>query len=110
LWFFLGVLVGGAVLFIALRSPYTQSGVDLDGDGDGDGVDDETYHYAGATLDRVDYDRNGDRKVDARWFSDVGGAPVRYESDDNFDGRFEKPRKDRSPHPRSIRTRTADLT
>lgn len=85
MWFFLGVLAGGTILFIALRSPYSQFGADLDGNG----VDDETYHYVGATLDRVDYDRNGDGKVDARWFSDVGGAPVRYEGDDSFDGLFE---------------------
>ena len=85
LWFFVGVLVGGAILFVALRTPYTQSGADLNGDG----VDDEVYHYSGDTLELVEYDRNGDGKIDSRWFYDLHGVASRHEGDDDFDGRFE---------------------
>src|SRR5688572_29017544 len=33
LWFLWGTLVGGAVIFLALRTPYASESVDLDGDG-----------------------------------------------------------------------------
>lgn len=85
LWFVVGVLVGGAIAFFVFRTPYTRSGVDFDRNG----VNDETYHYRGNVLDLVEYDRNGDGKVDARWISDVQGVPDVYEGDDDFDGRFE---------------------
>jgi hypothetical protein len=85
LWFFLGVLVGGAILFVALRTPRTQSGVDFNRDG----LDDETYYYSGDTVDRVEIDRNGDGKVDERWINDMNGVLSRHEGDDDFDGRFE---------------------
>jgi len=85
LWFFAGLLAGGAIAFFVFRTPYTRSSVDFDRDG----VNDEIYHYRGNVLDLVEYDRNGDGKVDARWISDVQGAPETYEGDDDFDGRFE---------------------
>ena len=77
--------MGAAALYVASRSPATSSSADFDSDG----IEDEIYHYAGRTLERVDYDRNGDGKIDARWLSDIRGMAVRYESDDDFDGRFE---------------------
>jgi hypothetical protein len=85
LWFLGGILVGGAVMFLALRTPPVADAVDLDGDG----VTDETYFYSGQVIDRVEYDRNADGKADARWKNDINGVPVRFESDDDFDGRFE---------------------
>ena len=85
LWFFLGILAGGAIAFFVFRTPYTRSAVDFDRNG----VDDEIYHYRGNVLDFVEYDRNGDGKVDARWISDMQGEPYGYEGDDDFDGRFE---------------------
>jgi len=85
LWFLAGLLAGGAVMVFALRTPYTQSAVDFEGDG----VDDEVYHYRGNVVERVDYDRNGDGKVDARWIYDFHGVAERYEGDDDFDGYFE---------------------
>jgi len=84
-WFLFGMLIGGAILFIAFRTPYTQSQADFDGDG----LSDETYYYSGNTLARVEYDRNADGKIDARWVNDIHGVASRYEGDDNFDGRFE---------------------
>jgi hypothetical protein len=85
LWFFFGVVVGGVLLLIALRSPYSTQSVDLDGDGRVD----ETYFYSGQTLDAIKYDRNADGKIDALWVHDLKGVPKRYESDDDFDGTFE---------------------
>jgi len=85
LWFFAGMLAGGAIAFFVLRTPYTRSGVDFDRNG----VDDEIYHYRGGVLDLVEYDRNGDGKIDARWLSDVHGMPDDYLGDDDFDGQFE---------------------
>jgi hypothetical protein len=85
LWFLGGVLAGGAVVFLALRTPYTQQSADLDGDG----VNDEFYFYSGELLDHVDYDRNSDGRMDARWTNDSRGVAVRLDSDDDFDGRFE---------------------
>lgn len=85
LWFLGGIIVGGAAVFLALRMPHTSDAVDLDGDG----VTDETYFYSGQVIDRVEYDRNADGKVDARWKNDINGIPVRFDGDDDFDGRFE---------------------
>jgi hypothetical protein len=85
LWFVTGMLAGGAILFIALRTPYNESQADLDGDD----IVDEFYYYNGPTLDRVEYDRDADGRIDARWISDINGVAARYEGDDDFDGRFE---------------------
>jgi hypothetical protein len=85
LWFFLGALVGSALTFVALRTPATSSTVDFDGDG----VGDETYHNQGMFPTLVEYDRNADGRVDARWRFDLSGVPGHYEGDDDFDGRFE---------------------
>ena len=85
LWFFAGMLVGAAALYVAIRSPTSSTSADFDGDGRAD----EVYYYAGVTLERIDYDRNADGNIDARWISDYRGVPQRYEGDDDFDGRFE---------------------
>ncbi len=85
LWFLAGVVVGGGLILLALRSSVTSQEVDLDGDG----LVDETYVYSGQTLDKIEYDRNADGKVDARWLYDLKGVPNRYERDDDFDGVFE---------------------
>lgn len=85
LWFFAGLMVGAAALYVASRSPSTSTSTDFDGDG----VADEIYYYAGVTPERVDYDRNGDGKVDARWIYDHRGVSKLYEGDDDFDGGFE---------------------
>jgi hypothetical protein len=85
LWFFAGVVVGGGLMVFGLRTPYTSEGAHLDGDG----IVDEVYHYRGQVLDMIEYDRNADRKIDARWFYDLNGVATHRESDDDFDGRFE---------------------
>jgi hypothetical protein len=85
LWFLVGILVGGAIMFVVLRTPYTAT----QGDTNGDGVDDEFYYYSGQAIERVESDRNNDRRIDARWINDIRGVLSRYEGDDDFDGRFE---------------------
>jgi len=85
LWFVAGSIIGGGVMFLALRTPLTEDGVDYDGDGH----DDIHYIYSGRAIERMDFDRNSDGKVDARWLFDVNGAEKEYDADNDFDGRFE---------------------
>jgi hypothetical protein len=85
LWFSAGLLVGGGVMFVGLRTPTTGDSVDYDGDGH----DDIHYVYHGRAISRIDYDRDDDGRVDARWIFDVNGAEKEYDADDDFDGRFE---------------------
>jgi hypothetical protein len=85
LWFFCGAMLGGSLMLLTLRTPANQDSVDFDDDG----RPDETYYYAGKTLVRIESDRNADGKIDARWINDYRGLLKRYESDDDFDGRFE---------------------
>jgi hypothetical protein len=85
LWFFIGMVVGGAGVVVLMRNPASANGVDYDGDGRYE----TTYHYAGTTLTTSTFDRNADGKPDARWKFDLRGFETAYESDDDFDGRFE---------------------
>jgi hypothetical protein len=85
LWFFCGAVIGGGLVFVGLRTPITGDSVDYDEDG----IVDENLVYAGRILKSVEYDRNADRKFDARWVNDLRGVPSHYEGDDDFDGRFE---------------------
>jgi hypothetical protein len=85
LWFFVGAMLGGTVVAVLLRGPAGVNGVDYDGDGRYE----ITYHYAGSALTDTTYDRNHDGKPDSRWLFNLRGYEVRYESDDDFDGRFE---------------------
>lgn len=85
LWFVCGAVVGGSLVYLGLRTPILEDPVDYDEDG----IVDETYVYAGKTLKAIEYDRNGDRKIDARWIHDLRGIPSRFERDEDFDGHFE---------------------
>jgi hypothetical protein len=85
LWFMVGILAGCMIMFVVLRTPHTSS----QGDTNGDGIDDEFYYYSGQVVDRVESDRNNDRRIDVRWINDLQGVLSRYEGDDDFDGRFE---------------------
>ena len=80
------LLVGGAAIYLVLNMETRVATADRDGDG----VDDETYHYAGETIRSIDIDSNADRKIDARWINDSNGEARLFESDDNFDGRFDR--------------------
>jgi hypothetical protein len=85
LWFLAGAVVGGGLTMVVLRTPYTTEKADFDGDG----VADEVYHYQGDVVGRVDFDRNADLEVDARWINDIYGLGKRHEADDDFNGTFE---------------------
>jgi len=85
LWFSAGLVIGGSGMLLALRTPATYDSVDYDGDGHND----IHYKYNGRAIARMDFDRDDDGKVDARWIFDVNGAESEYDSDDDFDGRFE---------------------
>jgi hypothetical protein len=62
LWFLCGLMAGTALTFIALGSRYSST---------------------------TAYDRNHDGRVDSRWYLGWDGRAVRYEEDNDFDGRFE---------------------
>jgi hypothetical protein len=85
LWFFAGLLVGGGLMVFGLRTPYSTDVADLDGDG----IVDQFYYYRGRVVDKQEFDRNADRRIDVRWTHDMHGVPARYEADDDFDGTFE---------------------
>jgi hypothetical protein len=85
MWFAIGAIAGSLVTAFALRSPHTTQGIDYDGDGDLE----VTWHYEGQVISRTDSDRNDDGETDARVHFDLRGFETTYESDDDFDGRFE---------------------
>jgi hypothetical protein len=85
LWFIAGAVVGAALMLFALRTPAGNSTVDYDGDG----IPEEIYRTSGLAPTSIEYDRNSDGKVDARWHFNLQGVADRYEGDDDFDGRFE---------------------
>jgi len=85
MWFAIGAMAGAFVVFMVLRTPVTSQGIDYDGDG----AYETTYHYAGTRTTSTEYDRNGDRKTDLRWKFDLNGFEDGFESDDDFDGKFE---------------------
>lgn len=85
LWFFLGAMGGAGFAYMGLNTPAGENGIDYDGDGDYE----ITYRYAGRKSTLTEVDRNNDGRTDARWHYDLHGLEKAYESDDDFDGRFE---------------------
>jgi hypothetical protein len=85
LWFLIGAVAGGTLVFMVLNTPYRSDGLDYDGDG----VNEVTWHYAGSRPTLTELDRNGDRNADVRWKFDMHGYESALENDDDFDGRFE---------------------
>ena len=85
LWFFLGAVCGAGFVFVVLSNPTSVEGIDYDGDGH----DEVVSHYDGSRATLVEFDRDGDGRIDARWHFDLQGLEKSYEADDDFDGRFE---------------------
>lgn len=81
----LGALGGGALTALLMSLRTASNGVDYNDDGH----DDVIFHYAGDRPTSTEYDRNLDRRIDARWTFDWYGNEKSFESDDDFDGRFE---------------------
>lgn len=84
-WFAGGLALGIVLTTYALRSP-SATGVDYDGDGDFE----VTYRYSGKTISMTEADRNDDGVTDARMRYDLRGFEKTFESDEDFDGRFEQ--------------------
>lgn len=85
-WAGLGLLLGVMVTAGVLRAPAAQDGVDHDRDG----VLDERWTIGlSGRLQRIEDDRNLDRRLDAITHFDGAGTPVDGSADDDFDGRFE---------------------
>lgn len=84
--FLLGLAIGIGASYLYFRSPVSINGVDHSGDG----VLDEkwTYSTSGAPL-KYESDRNLDGKVDYTAYYDRSGLIETSEADDNFDGVFE---------------------
>lgn len=80
-----GIALGVGVTWAALRGPDTHDVFDYNNDG----IADERFIYSGNVLQRVEYDRNHDGKIDATLWYSASGIPTRGESDNNFDGRQE---------------------
>ncbi|MBC7990339.1 MAG: DUF2007 domain-containing protein [Luteimonas sp.] len=83
--FVLGALVGAAGIWLLIKGPSTEHGIDYNQDG----IVEERAIYSGDKLQRVDTDRNRDRKPDVISHYDHHGFISRSESDDDFDGRME---------------------
>ncbi len=85
LWFFLGGICGAWFAYLGLNTPVSEDGMDYDGDGDYE----ISYRYAGKKPTLTEYDRDNDGQTDARWRFDSHGLENVFESDDDFDGKFE---------------------
>ena len=81
----LGAVCGGAIVWAIYNHPAEGPVRDFDGDGNID----ERVILAGDRIDRVEYDRNDDGKVDRIVYYAPDHLPDHAEFDRDFDGRFE---------------------
>jgi hypothetical protein len=83
--FVLGAVCSGAIVWAIYNHPANGPVRDFDGDGNVD----ERVILAGDRIDRVEYDRNADGKVDRIVYYAPDRLPDHAEFDSDFDGRFE---------------------
>lgn len=83
--FLLGAFSSGAIVWAIYNHPAEGPARDFDGDGNID----ERVILAGDRIDRVEYDRNHDGKVDRIVYYARDHLPDHAEFDSDFDGRFE---------------------
>lgn len=83
--FLLGAACSGAIVWAIYNHPSEGLTRDFDGDGNAD----ERVILAGDRIDRVEYDRNHDGKVDRIIHYGLNHLPDRAEFDNDFDGRLE---------------------
>lgn len=81
-----GAVIGGGVVWAAMRAPGARDFVDYDRDGR---PEETSYYRLTGTIDRVEFDRNGDGRSDAVNTYDIRGAPGGSRLDQEFDGLFE---------------------
>lgn len=83
--FLLGAVCSGAIVWAIYNHPAEGPVRDFDGDGNAD----ERVILAGDRIDRIEYDRNDDGKVDRIVHYAPDHLPDHAEFDRDFDGRFE---------------------
>ena len=93
--FAVGALLSGAAVWSLYNGPTNEDTIDFDNDG----TPDERLFYKGSVLERIETDRNFDRKVDTVVEFDRRGLPMRRRSDDDFDGRMENTVRYRNAEP-----------
>lgn len=81
-----GALAGAAMVWILYNRPLDGTSIDYDGDGRAE----ERVFFAGERAERVEYDRNRDGKVDQIIRYNLDGTLDAIESDDDFDGGYER--------------------
>lgn len=80
-----GALAGAAMVWTFYNRPSEGTAIDYDGDGRSD----ERLFFAGERIQRVEYDRNRDGKVDQVYRYGLDGTLEMVESDEDFDGGYE---------------------
>jgi Putative prokaryotic signal transducing protein len=81
-----GALAGAAMVWVLYNRPSEGTSVDHDGDGRAD----ERVFFAGERVQRIENDRNRDGKVDQIVRYGFDGTSDMIESDDDFDGGYER--------------------
>jgi hypothetical protein len=94
-YFLAGAVIASAVLFTLFRYPGDSSGIDSNGDG----LLDETYHYQGQLIKKVEADRNRDGEIDYVFNYGLDGIISEGLGDNDFNGTFEDTTKYRNGNP-----------
>jgi len=81
-----GIVIGAAAMWAVQNRPSEGPAIDHDGDGHVD----ERLFMAGDRVARVDQDRNRNETADQRFHYDANGMLEKIESDDDFNGHFER--------------------
>lgn len=81
-----GALAGATVVWAVYNRPSAGTNVDYDGDGRAE----EQVFFVGDRVVRLEYDRNGDGKVDLIVRYNLDGTIDMAEYDDDFDGGYER--------------------
>jgi hypothetical protein len=85
-WLLGGAAIGAGLMWAAHHGPENSAEIDFDHNG----VIDERAIYVAERLQRIETDRNQDRKIDQITYFDGLGDAERYEHDRDFDGRFDE--------------------
>lgn len=81
-----GIVIGAAGMWAVQNRPSEGPAIDHDGDGHVD----ERLFMAGDRIARIDLDRNRSETADQRFHYGANGLLEKIESDDDFDGHFER--------------------
>jgi Putative prokaryotic signal transducing protein len=81
-----GALAGAAMVWVVYNRPSEGASFDYDGDGRAE----ERAFFAGERVQRIEYDRNRDGKADQIFHYGIDRTLDSIESDDDFDGGYER--------------------